>query len=318
MGKEKDNPILQNEKQNKSRSRRQFLKGLAATGAAAVAAPLVSPLVANADDTAPAAGNASQRLRRWVMVIDLRRCDGCSGQGTPPQCTQYCTWGRIVPEKMQFMEVFQEQKNALPGMQKGNKYRPAPCMHCQNAPCANVCPVGATFQTPEGVVLIDQQRCIGCRLCMGACPYDRRFFNWSEPVQLPEVKSAPYDIYSQMPAYKGTTMKCDLCIDHLSVGSWPMCVDGCPQKALWVGDLEEDVATNTYDVVALSDLLAQGNATRYKEELGTEPRVYYLEGDGQLASPPATDAFLKDKLEWPWREITQHDLDIKEGKAGNG
>jgi len=121
----------------------------------------------------PPARAPNGRIRQWAMVIDLRRCDGCQSVGKPPQCTEACIEGHLVPEPMEWIQVYEEE---LPG--GGTRFVPAPCMHCQNAPCVNVCPVAATFATPEGVVLIDQNRCIGCRICMAACPYDRRFFNW--------------------------------------------------------------------------------------------------------------------------------------------
>jgi molybdopterin-containing oxidoreductase family iron-sulfur binding subunit len=237
------------------------------------------------------------------MVIDLKRCDGCSGLGLPPQCTQYYNWARFAPEEQQWLEVYQPEVNDLPNA--GNQFLPAPCMQCQNAPCVNVCPVAATFHNPEGVVLIDQERCIGCRLCMAACPYDRRFFNWGEPVQPQHVKETPYNVQTQTPAIKGTVMKCDFCTERAEAGGLPFCVEGCPRGGIYFGDLEEDIATNGQEVVQLSRLLNENEGFRYKEELGTKPRVYYIQGHGEEA-PRKTHHerdFLKDKLEWPWRRM---------------
>ena len=166
--------------------RRAFLRRSAAVTAVGLAGALARPERTRATD----AKSPEPRLRQWVMVIDLRRCDGCAGLALPPQCTQFCNWSRFVPEAQQWLEVYaKEIVEDLPD--SGVNYLPAPCMQCQNAPCVNVCPVGATFHTPEGVVLIDQERCIGCRFCMAACPYDRRFFNWGEPVQPPPTTSRP-------------------------------------------------------------------------------------------------------------------------------
>lgn len=242
------------------------------------------------------------RLRRWAMVIDTRRCDGCTSLGVPPQCTQYCIWGRFVPEGQQWLEVFPAEEGFA---EAGIRYLAAPCMQCQNAPCANVCPVGATFHTPEGVVLIDQERCIGCRLCMAACPYDRRFFNWDEPVQPAAVKRRPYSVQTQAPAIKGTVMKCDFCTDRAEAGGQPYCIEGCPHGALYFGDLEEDIATNGQDIVQLSRFLQENQAVRYKEELGTEPRVYYIVGPLEPPAPKTYHErqFLKERLEWPWRRM---------------
>ena len=255
---------------------------------------------------------SGERVRRWVMVIDLRACDGCAGLGVPPQCTQNCNWARFVPAGQQWIECFQTSVSDLPGAD--SDYLVAPCMQCQNAPCVNVCPVGASFHSPEGVVLIDQERCIGCRLCMAACPYDRRFFNWGEPDQPPQVKAAPYDIQTQVPAIKGTVMKCDFCTDKMAAGGLPTCVEVCPHHAVYMGDLEEGIATNGAEMVDLQMLLNQDGVQRYKEELGTEPRVYYIPGHGESASfDPEAEAkgfskvehpdFAKDRLEWPWAKI---------------
>lgn len=293
-------------------TRRDLLK------AASVAAATVLPFAparaqAHGDEGTsehPDEGDPSQRVRRWVMVIDLRACDGCVSLGVPPQCTQNCNWSRFVPEGQHWIEVFDEAAGHLPP--GGSHFLVAPCMQCQNAPCVNVCPVGASFHTPEGVVLIDQERCIGCRLCMAACPYDRRFFNWGEPEQPPQVKAAPYDVQTQVPAIKGTVMKCDLCTDRMAAGGVPVCVETCPHHAIYVGDLEEGIATNGARMVALDELLEQDGIQRYKEELGTEPRVYYIPGHGENVGgelegsvPDLGDGetFLKDRLEWPWAKI---------------
>src|SRR5665811_357854 len=98
----------------------------------------------------PAVGPAG-RTRQWTMIIDLRRCDGCQSQGTPPKCTAACIEGHFAPEPMEWIQIYEEE---LAG--GGTRFLPTPCQQCQNAPCVNVCPVGATFATPEGVVLIDQ------------------------------------------------------------------------------------------------------------------------------------------------------------------
>jgi len=245
-------------------------------------------------------GPTSTRVRRWAMVVDLRRCDGCVENGTPPQCTQFCNWGRFVPEGQQWMEVVEQPHDDPPGAPPHTM--PLPCFQCENAPCVNVCPVGATFHTPEGTVLIDQERCIGCRLCIAACPYDRRFFNWDEPVQPDWVQDSPYDVRTQTPAMRGTVMKCDFCTDRLEAGGLPFCANGCPWGALYFGDLEEDIATNGREIVKLSELIHEQGAFRYKEELGTEPRVWFIPGSGETVPRTHHREFMKDRLEWPWEE----------------
>lgn len=293
-------------------TRRDLLKHAGAAAAGVAASPLLqgSALAhgdAEEEEEVGHGGEATTRIRRWAMVIDLRACDGCTSLGLPPQCSQYCNWARFVPEGQQWMEAYEQPEGSehrAPGTPRS--FLPAPCMQCQNAPCVNVCPVGATFHTPEGVVLVDQERCIGCRLCMAACPYDRRFFNWGDPVQPPQVQAAPYNVETQVPAMRGTVMKCDFCTDRLAAGGLPSCVEGCPNGSIYMGDLEEDVATNGRRMVRLSDLLAEGGVHRHKEELGTEPRVFYISGHGESTSSDAErGGFMKDRLEWPWRAIVE-------------
>lgn len=227
------------------------------------------------------------------MVINLRRCDGCIGLGLPPQCTQSCILGHHVPVGMEWIQVYEYE------FERGGTYfLPAPCMMCENSPCVNVCPVGATFHTPEGLVLIDQQRCIGCRLCMAACPYQRRFFNWGSPKIPSAATSYQYSVERQVPAIKGTVMKCDFCPDMAREGVVPFCISGCPRKAIWYGDLEEDIATNSEEVVKLSRYLAKNQAYRFKEELGTQPRVFYVPGHGQDVGRNPYQSGLR-KVTWP-------------------
>jgi Fe-S-cluster-containing dehydrogenase component/Ni/Fe-hydrogenase subunit HybB-like protein len=282
---------------HKGLSRRQML-GLGGTlGATALLAPLVGLRAAKTlatGATAPAPAG-SKRVRRWATVIDLRYCDGCQSQNKPPQCTEACIEGHLAPEPMEWIQVYE---NPLTG--GGTQFVPTPCQQCQNAPCVNVCPVGATFATPEGVVLIDQERCIGCRLCMEACPYDRRFFNWGEPALPPEAMFMEYDPEHQSPAIKGTVMKCDFCPDLARAGRLPYCAQGCPNNAIYYGDLEEDVATNGKDVVKLSRFLSENSTYRQKENLGTQPRVYYIPGHGEAVG---RDAYRTGRLAtiWPWK-----------------
>lgn len=288
--------------QQTATARRKTLKVLGAVGLGAVLLPTfvveAGKQLGNASvKRAPA--SQDQRLRRWAMVIDLRYCDGCQSVGKPPQCTEACIQGHFAPKPMEWVQVYEQP---LEG--GGTQFVPTPCQQCQNAPCVNVCPVGATFSTPEGVVLIDQQRCIGCRLCMEACPYDRRFFNWGSPPVPPEADYRPYDPMHQSPAIKGTVMKCDFCPDMAEAGRLPYCSQACPNHAIYYGDLEEDVASNGTDVVKLSRLLSEDATYRLKENLGTEPRVYYIPGHGELVG---RDAFSSGRMptEWPWQETVE-------------
>lgn len=283
--------------------RRRFLKlvTIAAFGAPALAIPRALGALPGPDSGAVAldhepARTAEGRVRQWTMIIDLRHCDGCQGVSKPPQCTMACIEGHYLPQPMEWIQVFEDE---LAG--GGTGFVPVPCQQCQNAPCVNVCPVGATFHEPSGVVLIDQERCIGCRICMAACPYDRRFFNWGNPPIPPEALLADYSPEHQAPASIGTVMKCDFCPDTVRAGALPFCIQACPNNAIYYGDLEEDIATNGEVLVTASKLLAESNSYRLKEHLGTEPRVYYIPGHGELVGRSVnTPGRLATR--WPWIE----------------
>jgi len=152
-------------------------------------------------------------------------------------------------------------------------------------------------------VLIDQDRCIGCRICMAACPYDRRFFNWGKPPIPPEAMLADYSPDHQVSARPGTVMKCDFCPDMARAGRLPYCAQACPNNAIYYGDLEEGLATNGIEVVDVNRFLTEHSATRLKEDLGTEPRVYYIPGHGELAGrdPISADPH-RLPTEWLWQE----------------
>jgi dimethyl sulfoxide reductase iron-sulfur subunit len=205
----------------------------------------------------------------WCMVIDLRTCDGCKA------CTISCQTRHSLREEQTWIKVYDMEDSA------GGKFpMPRPCMMCEDPPCMYVCPVGATLRTDEGLVLVDTDTCVGSRACMAACPYEARYFNWTDPLP---AKKMPMPNTPQMPvAKKGTVGKCVLCADRLPQGELPACVQGCPMGVLYIGDLVTDVAVNgTGKTVALNEFLRSNDAVRYKEEHGTNPRVYYILGHGQ-------------------------------------
>lgn len=282
---------------DKDLSRRDFIKrSLGVAGLAAITAyPLVSVLTPGKSQADNSGSAPPGKARSWCMVIDLKKCEGCVTIGAPPQCTQACINGHFAPKGQQWIQVYEV------GLAGGGSYfMPTPCYQCENAPCVNVCPVAATYQTKEGIVLVDHQRCIGCRFCMAACPYQRRFFNWGTPEVPPEAALAQYSPEYPVPAVKGTVIKCMFCAHFLHNGKLPYCVAGCPMKALYIGDLNQNVATNGGEVVELSRFLSENDAFRYKENLGTQPRVWYLPGHGQEFGRKALDHREFNEPVWGW------------------
>ena len=218
---------------------------------------------------APATPGSKAAEHAWCMVIDLRTCDGCE------MCTRSCQQRHELRDEQTWIKVYPMKDSS-----GGTFPMPRPCMMCEDPPCLKVCPVGATIHTNEGLVLVDQETCIGSRACMAACPYEARYFNWDEP--LPS-KRMPMPSTPEMPKQqKGTVGKCVLCADRLPYGELPACVSGCPMGVLYIGDLVTDIAVNgPGETVVLSEFLRENDAVRYKEELGTNPRVWYILGHGQ-------------------------------------
>lgn len=284
--------------------RRDFIKW--SVGAAGLAAILSSPFMpalsrvraagpSDTDSHSAKEGDPAKKPRAWTMIVDLKKCDGCVTIDSPPQCTQACINGHFVPKGQEWIQIFDVD---LPG--GGHSFLPVPCFQCENAPCVNVCPVAATYHNDDGVVLIDHKRCIGCRFCMAACPYHRRFFNWGAPEVPPEAALATYSPLYPVPAVKGTVIKCMFCAHFLRDGKLPFCVAGCPMKALYMGDRNEDIATNGVEVVQLSKFLDENDAFRWKESLGTQPRVWYLPGHGQRFNRSAEDVRKLKPPVWSW------------------
>ncbi len=217
--------------------------------------------------------------KKFVMVIDLAKCDGCG------ECTKACQKMHFTPPDREWIKVFTMQDNE----KSAPYYFPKPCFHCDNPPCTKVCPVDATFKRQDGIVLIDNNRCIGCRFCMAACPYSVRFFNWDLPQESEEEKKMPYSPEQSFPRKIGTVEKCDFCPHVMREGGMPACVVSCPMGAIYMGDENEDAVTNsTGATVQLSKLLEDNSAYRYMEELGTKPRVYYLPPKNRRYPVPGT------------------------------
>lgn len=206
---------------------------------------------------------------KWGMVIDLRKCVGCE------TCTVSCKAENRTPPGVSYNQVFVEEEGTFPNVSRTNIARP--CMHCDKPPCASVCPVRATYKADNGIVVQDNDRCIGCRYCMVACPYGARSFDFGEEyeeilganmIQAPEHGMERGE-RGNGEAPIGTVRKCNFCFHRLERGEEPACVETCIGDARYFGDLNDPEST-------VSKLAASSRAFRLKEEYGTEPRVYYL------------------------------------------
>lgn len=204
--------------------------------------------------------------KKFVMVIDLSRCKSVRA------CQTACNHMHQTHEGQNWIKVYpmQDAEHTAP------YWQPTTCMHCDEPPCVKVCPVDATFKRQDGLVLIDSDRCIGCRFCMAACPYSTRVFNWEEPTLTEEVASKPYSCETSMPQKKGTVGKCDFCPDMTRKGELPHCVSACPNGVFMFGDMYEDSVTNGAETFRFSDLIKDKAGYRLMEDLGTKPSVYYL------------------------------------------
>ncbi len=285
-----------------SASRRKFLKTLGtgtaalaaldilesltapATAAAATAPKPPTPSPAGRPDLAPQDALVRMRAdleralrkpahqRRWVMVIDLRKCIGCSA------CTIACVAENKLPPGVVYRPVVEEEIGTYPNVTR--RFIPRPCMQCDNPPCVPVCPVGATFKRADGVVAINYDQCIGCRYCIVACPYNARAFDAGERYTdgTPDTSAV-----ERLPAFEygrprtrerdvspvGNARKCHFCVHRLEAGLLPACVSTCIGRATYFGDASDPESL-------VSELVAKPNVMRLKEELGTQPRVYYL------------------------------------------
>ena len=204
--------------------------------------------------------------KKFVMVIDLARCKNVKA------CQASCNHAHHVEDAQNWIKVYPMQDAKM----EAPYWQPTTCMHCDEPPCVKVCPVDATFKRQDGIVLIDSDRCIGCRFCMAACPYSTRVFNWGDPNLPVDIADQPYNSETSLPQKKGTVGKCDFCPDMTRVGMLPHCVSACPNGVFFFGDMIEDSVTNGAETFRFSDLVRDKAGYRLMEDLGTKPSVYYL------------------------------------------
>ncbi len=216
-------------------SRRDMVKA-AGFGAAVATTAVAAPMAARA---ATAPGHQVQ----YAMVIDVRKCIGCQA------CTIACKTEFEVPLGKHRSWVEAVEKGTYPDVSRS--FLPRLCNQCSEPQCVDVCPTGATYKREEdGIVVVDEETCIGCKYCMQACPYDVRFIN-------PRT---------------GTADKCDFCLHRVANGLEPSCVNTCQGKARIFGDMNDPTSE-------VSKLIAKNPVTVLRQEMGTEPNVYYIGAD---------------------------------------
>lgn len=205
----------------------------------------------------------------WGMVIDLDRCIGCE------YCLRACSAVNDVSPDHPWNIVIEEQTST-----EQTFYFTRPCLHCQHAPCVEVCPVKATYHREDGLVVMDYDRCIGCRYCEVACPYDARRFNWEVPKY--ENPYVPTWGVPEVPRRaRGVVEKCTFCIHRIDNGleagnmpgedfdSTPACVNICPVHARVFGNLNDPDSE-------VAQVIEANPTIRLREDLGTDPSVYYI------------------------------------------
>lgn len=197
-------------------------------------------------------------MARYGMVIDTKVCMGCTA------CVAACSMQNETPywnDKWR-THVSDVQRGVFPDVTRD--FVPRLCMHCENAPCEEVCPTGATHHTPEGVVLVDFDKCMGCKACEIACPYGARYAYERE-----DVKRAK-EIYGEDNRHQVPHVdKCTFCYDRVQEGMQPACVATCPGEARIFGDLDDPKSK-------VAQLVNSGKAKPLAENLGTKPHVYYI------------------------------------------
>ncbi|MGH7493851.1 MAG: 4Fe-4S dicluster domain-containing protein [bacterium] len=187
------------------------------------------------------------------FIIDNRKCIGCHA------CTVACKAEHDVPIGVNRTWVKYIEKGEFPHTRR--LFSVMRCNHCDDAPCVEICPVSALYRRADGIVDFDHRRCIGCKACMQACPYDALYID-------PETHTAA---------------KCNYCAHRVEIGLEPACVNVCPEHAIISGDLDDPASE-------ISQLKAQERVTARKMEKGTRPKLFYIEGDEAALQPIATQA----------------------------
>ncbi len=248
--------------------RRSLLGQLARLTAGAALLPFASLAKAGINDQ-PARREGDPE-KRYGMLIDLRRCIGCQA------CTVSCHIENAAPLGNFRTIVSQFEVEDANSGDCATFMLPRLCNHCENPPCVPVCPVQATFQRQDGIVVVDSDRCVGCAYCVNACPYDARFIN--ETTQ--------------------TADKCTFCAHRLEANLLPACVESCVGGARIIGDMRDPNSEISRMIAEYRDQLMV-----LQPEKNTFPQVFYLGMDEQFTRRPQATAGIWDVLDQNGKEI---------------
>ncbi|HTY98543.1 MAG TPA: 4Fe-4S dicluster domain-containing protein [Rhodocyclaceae bacterium] len=197
-------------------------------------------------------------MTRYAMVIDLNTCVGCNA------CMAACAMENQTPVWKGKWRTYVHDKEIGVTEQVRRRFFPRLCNHCSNPPCLTVCPTGATHQRPDGIVLVDPDRCMGCRACAMACPYDARYEVTYADIEAGEA------FYGELQRQSPSMDKCSFCAHRVEKGMKPACVETCVGSARLFGDLDDP-----NDPVA--QLVGSGVAHPLMAHFGTRPNVYYID-----------------------------------------
>lgn len=205
-------------------------------------------------------------VKRYVMVVDMKRCIGCH------TCAIACKSGNNLPNEVWWNRVLtfggkemDTPHGKFPNLQK--QYLTLACQHCEDPACVKACPAEATYKREDGVVMQDYDKCLGCRLCIMACPYDSvRTYNENNPEYYMDF---PVGDLPVNPQQKGTVSKCNFCFHRIDKEEQPNCLDVCPAKARFFGDVEDSESE-------VSQLIRTRKYTQLLKDKGTGPSIYFL------------------------------------------
>ncbi len=223
--------------------------------------------------------------RRWIMIIDRRKCVGCHA------CTIGCVSENKLPPGVVYRPVMTDERGKYPNVRL--EFTPRPCMQCRKPSCVPVCPVKATWTRPDGVTVVDYDKCIGCRHCLTACPYGARTSDFGFSYEATAAKGVETGVdravqgsvglYERQPSYEygkawrrvnhaspiGNARKCHFCLHRLEVGQLPVCVTTCIGRATYFGDLNDETSFVT-------GLFRREHVEQLLAHRGTDPSVYYI------------------------------------------